>query len=134
MTHRHLIRTLTALLGSVAIAVVAGASPVAAHRPASSLVKPVQADHLITLVTGERILESGGPNGAVAFNTVSRPSTPMVTFEANSAWYVMPAVAMHSLGAQLDPTLFKIDALTRSEAAAPGQVPVQVSWHGTSAP
>ncbi len=134
MTHRHQIRTLTALLGSVAVAAVAGVSPVAAHRAASSAVRAAQPDHLITLVTGERVLESAGPNGAVAFNTVSKPATPMVTFEANSAWYVLPAVVMHSLGVQLDPTLFRIDALIQAEAAAPGQVPVQVSWHGTSAP
>jgi hypothetical protein len=134
VTHRHQIRSLAALLGSVAVAVIAGASPAAANRAAIATPAAPQSDHLVTLVTGERILERAGPNGAVAFSAVSAAATPLVTFEANAAWYVIPDVVIHSIGAQLDATLFKTEALSQAEAASPGEVPVQVQWHGASAP
>jgi hypothetical protein len=134
VTHRHPIRSLAALLGSAAVAVIAGASPAAANRAAIATPAAPQSGHLITLVTGERILERAGPNGAVVFSAVSAAATPLVTFEANAVWYVIPDVVIHSLGAQLDATLFDTEALSRAEAASAGQVPVQVRWHGASAP
>ena len=57
-----------------------------------------------------------------------------MTFESNAAWYVMPAVVIHSIGAPLDVNLFQTEALGQAEAASPGEVPVQVQWHGASAP
>jgi hypothetical protein len=134
VTHRHHIRSLAALLGSVAVAVIAGASPAAANPAPTAMPAAPRSDHLITLVTGERILESAGPNGAVVFSAVSAAATPVVTFEANAAWYVIPDVVIHSIGAPLDATLFKTEAVSQAEAASPGEVPVQVHWHGVAAP
>ncbi len=135
MKHRHQIRSLAALLGSAAIAVVASAVPAAAHRAATAPPPSAQPSRVITLVTGQRVLETTRPNGILAFNAVApAPASPLVTFEANAAWYVIPAVVIHSVGGQLDPTLFQTEALSRVESATPGQIPVQVQWHGPSAP
>lgn len=134
MTHRR-IRSLAGPLVSVAIAVIAGALPAAAYPAANSTPTTAQADRLITLVTGQRILDRSGSGGRLAFSAVSSPAgAPLLTFEAGGAWYVVPAVAMHSVGGQLDLSLFDTAALNRAEAATPGQVPVQVQWHGASAP
>ena len=135
MTHRHRIRSLTALLGSAAIAVIAGVAPAAAHRAANATPVAAQTGRLITLVTGERILESTGPDGRVAFSEASTATaSPLLTFEANATWYAVPAVVMHSLGGQLDPALFDTAALTEAESGAPSSVPVQVQWQGAAAP
>jgi hypothetical protein len=135
MTHRHRLRSLTALTGSAAIAVIAGASPAEAHHVANTNPGAAQPSRLITLVTGQRILESAGPGGRPAFAVASSgAATPLLTFEANSAWYVVPAIAMHSVGEQLDLGLFDAESLSQAEAGSPGEVPVVVQWHGSAAP
>jgi hypothetical protein len=135
VTHRHRIRSLTALLGSAAVAVLAGVAPAAAHHAAAATPVGSQQHHLITLVTGQRILESTGPDGKLAFSDAAgAAASPLLTFEANATWYAVPAVVMHSLGGQLDPGLFETAALAEAEAGTSGAVPVQVEWHGTTAP
>jgi hypothetical protein len=135
VTHRHRIRSLTALMGSAAVAVIAGASPAAAHHAATATPVGAQSARLITLVTGQRILESTGADGRLAFTEDSTAaSSPLLTFEANSTWYAVPAAVMHSLGGQLDPGLFETAALSDAEAGTSGSVPVQVQWHGGAAP
>ena len=134
MTHRHQVRSLTALLGSVAIAVMASALPAAAHRAATATPVGVQSAHLVTLVTGQRVLETVNANGATIVSATPSVASPLLSFEVNSAWYAVPAVVVHSIGAQLDPALFDLSALGKAEAATPGQVPVQVQWQGVSAP
>lgn len=134
MTHRHQVRSLTALLGSVAIAAMASALPAAAHQASRAIPAALQVDHLVTLVTGQRVLETASANGATVVSASPSVASPLVSFEADSAWYAVPAVAVHSVGAQLDPALFDLSALSKAEAATPGQVPVQVQWQGASAP
>ena len=134
MTHRHQIRSLTALLGSVAIAAMASALPAAAHGAATATPVGVQSAHLVTLVTGQRVLETVNANGATIVSATPSVASPLLSFEVNSAWYAVPAVVVHSIGAQLDPALFDLSALGKAEAATPGQVPVQVQWQGVSAP
>lgn len=113
MTHRQ-IRSLTALLVSTALAVVAGMLPAAAHRAAGSTSVAAPADRLITLVTGQRILQSTGTDGRLAVSAAASAdaSTPLLTFQANGALYVVPAVTLHSFGAILDPSLFDTGALS----------------------
>jgi hypothetical protein len=134
VTHCHQVRSLTALLGSVAIAAMAGALPAAAHQAATATPGSVQPDHLVTLVTGQRVLETASANGATVISAAPSVASPLLSFEVNSAWYAVPAAAVHSVGAQLDPALFDLAALSKAEAATPGQVPVQVQWQGASAP
>lgn len=136
MTHRHQIRSLTALLGSAALAIVAGVLPAAAQRAAGATPLAVPADRLMTLVTGQRILQSTGADGRLAVSAAAPAdaATPLLTFEADGAWYVVPAVALHSFGVQLDPSLFDAGALSQAEVGTPGQIPVQVQWHGAVAP
>ncbi len=135
MTHRQ-IRSLTALLVSTALAVVAGMLPAAAHRAAGSTSVAAPADRLITLVTGQRILQSTGTDGRLAVSAAASAdaSTPLLTFQANGALYVVPAVALHSFGAILDPSLFDTGALSQAETGTPGQMAVQVQWHGAPTP
>ena len=133
MIHPHRHPTLTALLAVASLAAVATASP-AVVRSASRVASPqAQADRTITLITGQQFVESTGRNGKPQFTTLSRTAAmPLFVFETGGARYVAPAAAMHGMGAQLDPTLFQSEALQRAEAATPGQVPVQVNWHGAA--
>ncbi len=135
VTHRGRIRSVTALLGAAAVVVIAGVLPAAAYPAAASTPVAAQPDRLITLVTGERILERSGSGGGLSYSAVAPADrTPLLRFETNGASYVIPAVAMHSVGAPLDASLFNTAALQQAESASPGQVPVRVQWHGATAP
>ncbi len=134
MTHRHRIRSLTALLGSAAVAVLAGTLPAAAHPAPRATPLASQAGRVITLVTGQRIAESTGPDGRPVFSEVNSAASPLLTYETDSTWYAVPAVVLHSVGGQLAPGLFETDALGDAEAGTSGAVPVQVQWHGAAAP
>lgn len=133
MIHCHKIRTLSALFGSGTLVMLASASPATANLVASVAVAPAQTAPLVTLVTGQRILETTGSDGRISLTAApSASATPLATFEANGTSYVIPAVAMHSVGTEVDPLLFDLEALRQAEATAPGEVPVQVQSNASS--
>ena len=124
-THSFARRTGVALLvtGLMAAGQAAHAMPVAgpsAARPAS---------HVVTLVTGERVLvgtAAGRSTVRVIRSAQQGVGAHVLTATVNGAQYVIPASAQPYLGRYLDPSLFDVTKL--AAAAHADRTPLRISF------
>jgi len=125
-------RTRRRLAGAACTAtVLAGLAlpDVARSAPAAGSAHPVVASaKVITLVTGERILLSTGPDGhqTAAVEPRSGRRDSYLTRRIGGDLYVLPAGAVPYLGRSLDLALFDVSALVRDNPD--GRIPVRVSY------
>lgn len=111
---------------AASVPAVARAVPAPLARPA-----PPQVTHgAVLLVTGERLAVTPGPDGRVAILDLRAASghDSSVILRLGTVTEDIPADALPYLGRGLDPSLFDLAALQRSEAG--GRLPVRVTFEG----
>jgi hypothetical protein len=131
MSSRRLVRCAIAALAAVVAAFIGG--PARAGTSAQFNAGPKPSERIVTLITGERVLEISQPNGPVQFAALSgTQAAPLFTYRSAAVSYIVDAVARPFIGGKLDGALFDTANLTVTRGAQ--GIPVRVQWHGTSAP
>jgi len=114
-----------AAVTSTLAATALGTARVAA-APAFRATSAAPTSTALTLITGERVLETQDASGHMRFS-VESGGAPVIMDSFGSTRYLVDADALPFMGSELDPGLF-------SSTSATGSFAVTVDWHGTVAP
>jgi hypothetical protein len=125
------LRTRTALaLAATTATLAASAVTLGGARAASpATLSRASSGTEVTLVTGERVLETRSATGRPEFTVVSS-GVPVFIEQFGTATYLVDADALPFMGSELDPSLFSAGAASGASAGTA----VVVDWHGSSAP
>ena len=124
-----MIRSRTVLTVAAVAATLAATALGTARVAAASAFRATSAaptSRALTLITGERVLETQDASGRMRFSIESR-GAPVIMDSFGSTRYLVDADALPFIGSELDPGLF-------DSASASGSFAVTVDWHGAVAP
>ena len=124
-----MIRSRTVLTAAAVTATLAATALGAGRVAAASAIRATSAaptSTALTLITGERVLETQDASGRMRFSIESR-GAPVIMDSFGSTRYLVDADALPFMGSELDPGLF-------DSASASGSYAVTVDWHGAVAP
>ncbi len=99
-------------------------------RPGAPAAVPQAAARTVVLVNGDRVLAGPGTGhrGVTVLPRGSGLGGSLLTLGAGGVTYEIPVAAVPFLGNGLDPSLFNVGGLVRTERA--GRVPVRVAYRG----